>query len=258
MAALKAHREELIEPKIAQYHGRIVKLTGETLLTEFPSAVEAVQSAVEIQRMLGERDAEVPESRRITYRIGINIGDIVVEDDDIYGDGVNVVARLEGLIEPGGVCVARNVFNQVKDKLDLTFEHLGEREVKNIAEPVTVYRVVLDDKAAALVTPVVQEAAQPERRWWLVAAAAISGLVLTLGGALWWQPWAPDVEPASVERMDFPLPHRLPVTVPCGSWRTRGDQCLHAVRRTLPAPDHPDYDSSLLRRIGKQRTWAAL
>jgi TolB-like protein/class 3 adenylate cyclase/Tfp pilus assembly protein PilF len=156
LAALKTHREELIEPKLAQYHRRIVKLMGDGLLTEFPSAVEAVQCAVEIQHMMGERAAAIPEDRRITYRMGINIGDIVVEDDDIYGDGVNVAARLEGLADPGGICIARNVYNQVKDKLDLTFEHLGEKEVKNIAEPVTVYRVVLDEKAAAIATPVVR------------------------------------------------------------------------------------------------------
>ncbi len=256
LAALKAHREALIEPTVAERNGRIVKLMGDGLLVELPSAVEAVQCAVEIQHTIGERNATVSEEKRLTYRIGINIGDNVVEDDDINGDGVNMAARLEGLAEPSGICVARNVFDQVKDKLDLTIEHLGEREVKNIAEPVTVYRVVLDDKAAALVTPVVQEATKPVHRRWMVAAAAV--LVAAVVGVFWWQPWAPDVEPASVERMDFPLPHRLPVTVPCGSWRTRGDQCLHAVRRTLPAPDHPDYDSSLLRRIGKQRTWAAL
>ncbi len=156
LAALKAHREDLIEPKLAQYHGRIVKLMGDGLLAEFPSAVEAVQCAVEIQHTMVERNADVPEERRTTYRIGINIGDIVVEDEDIFGDGVNVAARLEGLADSGGVCVSRTVFSHVKDKLDLTFEHLGEKELKNITEPVTVYRVVLDDKAAAIVTPLVR------------------------------------------------------------------------------------------------------
>jgi TolB-like protein/cytochrome c-type biogenesis protein CcmH/NrfG len=160
-----------------------------------------------------ERNAEVPEDRRIVYRIGINIGDIIVEDEDIYGDGVNVAARLEGLADPGGICVARNVFSQVKSKLDLTFEHMGEKEVKNIAEPVTVYRVVLDDKAAALVTPVVQEATKPVYRRWVVAAAAAVVLVAAVGGVFWWQPWAPRVEPASVERMAFPLPDKPSIAV---------------------------------------------
>ena len=112
LAALRAHREELIEPKIAEHEGRVVKLMGDGLLAEFPSAVEAVQCAVEIQHTMGERNADIPEDRRITYRVGINIGDIVVEGDDIYGDGVNVAARLEGLAEPVGICVARNVYNQ--------------------------------------------------------------------------------------------------------------------------------------------------
>jgi adenylate cyclase len=162
---------------------------------------------------MGERNADIPEDRRITYRVGINIGDIVVEGDDIYGDGVNVAARLEGLADPSGICVARNVYNQVKDKLDLTFEHLGEKEVKNIAEPVTVFRVVLDDKAEAIVTPVVQKVAKTERRWWPVAAGAVGLLVLAVGGALWWRPWVPEVEPASVERMVFPLPDKPSIAV---------------------------------------------
>jgi adenylate cyclase len=213
LAVLKAHREELIRPKLTQHHGRMVKLMGDGLLAEFPSAVEAVQCAVELQHLIGGGNAEVPESRRVTYRIGINIGDIVVEDDDIYGDGVNVAARLEGLAEPEGICVSRTVFNHVKDKLDLTFEHLGEKEVKNIAEPVTVYRVVLDDISAAIVTPVAREVAKLKRRWWPVAAASVAALILAVGGALWWQPWKPDVEPASIERMAFPLPDKPSVAV---------------------------------------------
>jgi adenylate cyclase len=213
LAALKAHREQLIAPKVAERKGRIVKLMGDGLLVEFPSAVEAVQCAVEIQHMIGDRNADVPEENRIAYRIGINIGDIVVEDDDIYGDGVNVAARLEGLAEPSGICVARNVFDQVKDKLDLTIEHLGEREVKNIAEPVTVYRVVLDAKAAKLVTPVVHKATKPVNRRWVVAATAAAVLVAAVGGVFWWQPWAPDVEPASIERMAFPLPEKPSIAV---------------------------------------------
>ncbi len=142
--ALRAHREELIEPKIAEHEGRIVKLMGDGLLAEFPSAVEAIQCAVEIQRTMGERNADIPEDRQMIYRMGINIGDIIVEAEDIYGDGVNIAARLEGLAEPGGICVARNVYNQVKTKVEASFEDLGEKEVKNIPEPLRVYRVVSD------------------------------------------------------------------------------------------------------------------
>jgi TolB-like protein len=186
---------------------------GDGLLAEFPSAVEAARCAVEIQHMIGDRNAEVPEENRIAYRIGINIGDIVVEDNDIYGDGVNIAARLEGLAEPNGICVARNVFDQVKDKLDLTIEHLGEHEVKNIAEPVTIYRVVLDDKAAALVTPVVQGATKPTGRRWVAAAATAVVLVTAVGAVIWWRPWAPVVEPASLERMALPLPEQPSIAV---------------------------------------------
>ncbi len=132
LAALKVHRKELIEPKEAQYHGRTVKLMGDGALMEFASVVDAVSFAVEVQCAMRQRNADIPAERQIVYRIGINIGDIIVEGDDIYGDGVNVAARLEGLAEPGGICIARNVFNQVRSKLDLNFEHLGEREVKNI------------------------------------------------------------------------------------------------------------------------------
>jgi formylglycine-generating enzyme required for sulfatase activity/class 3 adenylate cyclase len=142
LMALQAHRKELIEPKITEHEGRIVKLMGDGLLAEFPSAVEAVQCAFEIQARMGERNTDVPDDRRITYRVGINIGDIIVDGDDIYGDGVNVAARLEGLAEPSGICVARNVFNQVKNKVDLSFEDLGEKKIKNIKEPVRVYRVL--------------------------------------------------------------------------------------------------------------------
>ncbi len=145
LAALKAHRKELIEPKSAEYHGRIVKLTGDGTLMEFGSAVDAVLFAVDVQRAIVGRNAEVPEDRRIIYRIGINIGDIIIDGDDIYGDGVNVAARLEGLADPGGVCVSRTVYDHIKGKVDLGFEDLGEQKVKNIREPVQVYRVKPDD-----------------------------------------------------------------------------------------------------------------
>ena len=155
LAALKAHRAELIDPKAAQYNGRTVKLMGDGTLMEFSSVVEAITFAVEVQILMRERNAAIPEDRRIVLRIGINIGDVIIEGDDIYGDGVNVAARLEGLADPGGICVRRNVRNQVRDKLDLSFEDRGEIEIKNIARPVRVFGVILDEKAGALVTAVV-------------------------------------------------------------------------------------------------------
>jgi TolB-like protein/class 3 adenylate cyclase/rhodanese-related sulfurtransferase len=213
LAALKALRRNLVKPKEIQYHGRTVKLMGDGALMEFSSVVDAVHFAVEVQAAMAERNAAVPEDRRIVYRMGLNIGDIIVEGDDIFGDGVNVAARLEGLSDPGGVCLARSVFDQVKAKLDLTFEHLGEKEVKNIAEPVSVYRVVLDDKAAALVTPVVHAAKTTRQNRWPTIAAAFVLSLLGVAGLVWWQPWAPDVTPASLQRMAFALPGKPSIAV---------------------------------------------
>ena len=144
LAGLKAHRRELIDPKIAEYAGHIVKTTGDGLLLEFPSVVDAVRCAVDVQRGMAERNAGVPPEQRIEFRIGINVGDIIIDGDDIFGDGVNVAARLQALAEPGGVCVTRVVRDQVLDKLSFAFEDLGAQQVKNIARPVEVYRVDLE------------------------------------------------------------------------------------------------------------------
>src|SRR6266516_7205474 len=138
---LKAHRRDLIDPRIAEHHGRIVKTTGDGLLVEFASAVDAVRCAVGIQRGMAERNSAVPQEQRIEFRVGIHVGDIIIEADDIYGDGVNIAARLEGLAESSGVLVSQAVHDQVRDRLDLSFEDLGERELKNIARPVRVYRL---------------------------------------------------------------------------------------------------------------------
>lgn len=141
LAALKAHREELIVPEVAEHHGRVVKLMGDGMLVEFPSVVEAVQCAVEIQRGMAERNQDAPSERQIAFRIGINLGDVIVEDDDIYGDGVNVAARLEGLAASGGITVSGTVHEHVEHKLDLRFEDLGLKTFKNISEPVRIYNV---------------------------------------------------------------------------------------------------------------------
>jgi class 3 adenylate cyclase/TolB-like protein/Flp pilus assembly protein TadD len=136
---LKAHRRELADPKIHEHSGRIVKTTGDGLLVEFPSVVDAVRCAAELQRGMIDREASIPESRRIRFRIGINLGDVIVEDGDIFGDGVNVAARLEALAEPRGICISRMVRDQIRDKLAYAFDDLGEQSVKNIARPVRVY-----------------------------------------------------------------------------------------------------------------------
>jgi TolB-like protein/class 3 adenylate cyclase len=145
LAALKAIRRELGDPKIAEHRGRIVKTTGDGLLAEFASIVDAVRYAVEVQRAMAERNADVPAEKRIEFRIGVNLGDIIIDEGDIYGDGVNVAARLEGLTPPGGICVSRVVRDQVRDRLDVAFDDMGEQQVKNIARPVRVYRVRLGE-----------------------------------------------------------------------------------------------------------------
>src|SRR5712691_505210 len=136
---LKAHRRELVDPKIKEHRGRIVKTTGDGMLVEFASVVDAVRCAVEVQRAMVDRNAETAEDKRITFRIGVNLGDVIIDEDDIYGDGVNIAARLEALAEPGGICISRVVRDQIRDKLPYPFEDRGEQSVKNIARPVRVY-----------------------------------------------------------------------------------------------------------------------
>jgi TolB-like protein/Tfp pilus assembly protein PilF len=134
-----AHRRELVDPKIAEHHGRIVKTTGDGMLVEFASVVDAVRCAAELQRAMIDRDAGIADDRRIRFRVGINLGDVIVDNDDIFGDGVNVAARLEALSDPGGLCISRTVRDHIRDKLAYAFADLGEQSVKNIARPVRVY-----------------------------------------------------------------------------------------------------------------------
>ena len=153
---LKAHLRELVDPKVKGHQGRIVKNTGDGMLVEFASVVDAVRCAAEVQRGMVDRDAELPAERRIKFRIGINLGDVIADGGDIFGDGVNVAARLEALAEPGGICVSRTVHGQIRDKLSFQFEDLGEQGVKNIARPVRVYalgREAVADLPAARVPP---------------------------------------------------------------------------------------------------------
>jgi adenylate cyclase len=148
LSALKTLRREIADPKIKEHRGRIVNTTGDGLLSEFASVVDAVRCAVEVQREMAARNAGVQAERRIDFRIGINLGDIMIDDNDIFGDGVNVAARLEALAEPGGICVSRVVRDQVRDKLAIPFEDMGEQQVKNIARPVRAYRIVLTGTAS--------------------------------------------------------------------------------------------------------------
>src|ERR1700740_1884170 len=135
----KAHLHELVDPKIREHHGRIVKTTGEGLRAEFASVVDAVRCAVEIQRAMADRDLDLAEERRLRFRIGVNLGDVIADGDDIYGDGVNIAARLEGLAAPGSICVSGPVRDHIGDRLPYAFDDMGEQRVKNIAQPVRVY-----------------------------------------------------------------------------------------------------------------------
>jgi len=152
---LKALRRELLDPQIAAHHGRIVKTTGDGLLVEFGSVVDAVRGAVEIQRAMTDRNGDIAKDKRILFRIGVNLGDVIVDEDDIYGDGVNIAARLEALAEPGGICISRMVREQIRDKLPYSFEDMGEQSVKNIARPVRAYAMSLTALAslAAVAAP---------------------------------------------------------------------------------------------------------
>jgi TolB-like protein/class 3 adenylate cyclase/Tfp pilus assembly protein PilF len=195
LARLNAHRRDLIDPKIREHRGRIVKTTGDGALVEFASVVDAVRCAVEVQRGMAEREPELLEDQRVRFRIGINLGDIIVERGDIFGDGVNVAARLEALAEPGGICISRVVRNQIRDKLPYEFEDRGEQIVKNIARPVRVDALSV---AAITETPLVPVKPRPRfapaRTHAVVAACAIVLIVVGLAG---WRLW-PATDPMGI------------------------------------------------------------
>jgi adenylate cyclase len=195
---LKALRRELLDPKIAEHHGRLVKTTGDGLLVEFGSVVDALRCAVDVQREMPGRNTGVPSDNRIEFRIGINMGDIVVEDGDIFGDGVNVAARLEGLAEPGGICVSARVQEDAAGKLDLAFQDIGEQALKNIARPVRAYRVVteahpamphaspgpaLPDKPSIAVLPFANISGDPEQEYF--ADGMVEEIITALSRIRW-------------------------------------------------------------------------
>jgi adenylate cyclase len=145
----KALRKELIDPMFARFGGRIVKTTGDGLLVEFASVIDAVQCAGEIQEEMSTRELHLPPEARIRYRVGINLGDIVIDDDDILGDGVNIASRIEGLADPGGICISASAYEQIRGKTEYDFQDAGEHLVKNIGEPIRVYRLLTGDELSA-------------------------------------------------------------------------------------------------------------
>jgi class 3 adenylate cyclase len=177
--ALKTVRREVTDPKIDEHRGRIVKTTGDGLLVEFASILDAVRCAVDIQREMKRRWELAPAEDPIVLRIGINLGDIIIDEADIFGDGVNVAARLEGLADPGGICVSRIVRDQVRDKLGFGFEDLGPQQVKNIARPVHVFRIPLDaPSSAAAGRDIKPDPASDRRNWRLLAAGGGSAAII--------------------------------------------------------------------------------
>lgn len=205
---LKALRKQFIEPRIAEHHGHTVKLMGDGALVEFASVVDAVQCAVVIQQGMAERVADMPEEQRIEFRIGVNLGDIIVEVDDIYGDGVNIAARLEGLAEPGGIVISGTAFDHAKNKAQAGFRYLGEQPIKNIPEPVRAYQVLLDP--AAIGTIIDDEASTLRSPWRWAAAAAV--ILMVSGVAAWQWHWLFD-KPKSVAQEGLLQPNELSIAV---------------------------------------------
>jgi len=197
---------------VQQFRGRIVDTPGDNILTEFTSVVDAVNCAVEIQRDLAERNTELPYNRQMQFRIGVNLGDVIEEDGRIYGDGVNIAARVESLSEAGGICISGRAHDQVENKLGLEYEDLGKHEVKNISRPIQVYRVLSYPGAAA--HRVVQAKTNLGRRWRKIGLS-VAVVVLVVAALGIWQFYMrrPTVEPALVEKMAFPLPEKPSIAV---------------------------------------------
>jgi len=198
---------ETITSLVTQWKGRVVDSPGDNILAEFGSVVDAVQCAVEIQHILKAKNEELPENRRMIFRIGVNLGDVIQEGDRIYGDGVNIAARIESLADGGGICISGTAYDQIKNKLALGYNYFGEHSVKNISEPVRVYKVPMEPGER-------KEKKRRIKRWQWVAAAV---LVLILAGAAFWNFYLrsslPSIEPASVEKMAFPLPDKPSIAV---------------------------------------------
>lgn len=210
LAAQRKHRAELIEPLLAEYHGRIANTAGDSFLFEFSSTVEAVRCAMAVQEGMAKRNGDIPVDRRIEYRIGINLGDVISDGEDLLGDGVNVAARLETLADPGSICISNAAHEQVRDRLEIAFEDLGEVEVKNIARPVRVFRVLSEGAAAAAPAPTSKQRAPP----WLkhTAAGIVILAIVVAGGAWWWQQQAA-VEPAARTKAAQEVPDKPSIAV---------------------------------------------
>jgi adenylate cyclase len=207
---LKTYRE-VMGNLIRQYKGRVIDSPGDNVLSEFASVVDAVECAVKIQEEVKKKNEELPENRRMEFRIGVHHGDVIEDEKRIYGDGVNIAARIEGLAEGGGICISRTSFDSVKNKLNLGYEYLGEHSVKNIAEPVRVYKVLMEPEYAG---KVIGEERPKPRQWRWAAIGALVVLIIVAGMLAVWNFYLrPPFEPASVEKMAFPLPEKPSIAV---------------------------------------------
>ena len=201
---------EIMSVLIEKYHGRVVDAPGDNILAEFDSSQEAVLCAIEIQRKLETENGKLPDNRRMNFRIGINLGDIIHKDDRIYGDGVNIAARIESLADPGGICISRGVYEHVEGKLDIGFADLGPHTVKNIRKPVRVFKILLrsDDNGKSVGTTTAKGL---NRR--LIIAAIIAVVAIIVGVVIWHLQTMPKFEAASIDRMAYPLPDKPSVVV---------------------------------------------
>lgn len=195
-ARFQTDLNEVFQPSITEHHGRLVKTIGDGILVEFPSIVDALRCAVEIQQQKAKRNAAAPPEKRLDFRIGVNLGDIIVEGDDIHGDGVNIADRIQALAVPGGIAISGSAYDHTKGKLPIGFTSLGDQKVKNIAEPIRVFRVVRDPAAAGTTTGV-----RRNSRRWVVPAAAGTVILLFAGASAWWQPWRMLRESANVRNV---------------------------------------------------------
>ena len=198
---------DLISSTVESHRGRVMHYAGDAVLAMFEAVVDALSGAVAIQDALRTQNQDLPDERKVEFRIGVNLGDVIEDRGDIYGDGVNVAARLESLAEPGGVCVSESVRTAVGNKLSLGYESMGEQHVKNIREPVKAYRVLLDQQSK---TTDAEPKPRPNR---LVIVAALSAIAVVGGLLVWFKPWEPRVELASIEQMAFPLPEKPSIAV---------------------------------------------
>ena len=203
---------EIMTSLIKQHRGRVVDSPGDNLLAEFASVVDAAQCAVAVQKEFQTRNTDLPEERQMVFRIGINLGDVIEEDERIYGDGVNVAARLEALCDPGGICISKTAFDQIESKLPLGYEYMGEQAVKNIPKPVGAYRVLMEPRVTAA-EGVEEKKGVPLWRKKSALAGGIAVIIVIIALAIWnYYLRQPSVEAADPEKMAYPLPCSLSTT----------------------------------------------